>query len=165
MKKLILSLSGAFLALFLYSTSYAQNELSFVSQSFDGKDFRLPVNELNSKAVRHFNHDFKFAENETWFKIKDGFTAKFMMDNIQYRVGYDKKGNWLNTMKIYHEAEMPQTIRHQVKSIYYDYAITQIQELELKNQIVYIVHIDNNDGFKKLYISDDEMNVMEEYSK
>jgi hypothetical protein len=166
MKKLILlSLLSASIVVLYNSYTYAQNEVSFVSQSIDGKAFRLPVNELKSKAVRHFNHEFSFADNETWFKIRDGFTVKFMANDIQYRVGYDKNGNWLNTVKLYHEAEMPQSIRRQIKSDYYDYAITLIEELAIKNQLVYIVHIDNEKGFKKLYLADGEMKIMEEYSK
>ena len=166
MKKLILlSLLSAFLVLVYNSNTYAQNDVSFVSQSIDGKAVLLPVNELNSKAVRHFSHEFSFANNEKWFKIRDGFTVKFVANDIQYRVGYNKKGNWENTIKIYSESEMPQSIRHLVKRAYYDYAITLIEELAITNQVTYIVHIDNGIGFKKLWIADGEMTIMEEYSK
>ena len=166
MKKLILlSVLSAFVLLLFNTITYARNDLSFVSQSIDGKTFRLPVNELNSKAVRHFNNEFSFADNEKWFKIRDGFTVKFMANDIQYRVGYNKKGNWVNTLKIYYEPEMPQSIRHLVKRAYYDYAITLIEELAIKNQVTYIIHIDNGIGFKKLLLVDGEMTIMEEYSK
>lgn len=165
MKKLILSsLVATFVSLFTLH-SYGQTELSFVSHNADGKVFHFPVNELNSKAVRHFNQEFRFVDNETWFKIRDGFTVKFMLNEVQYRVGYDRKGNWLNTVKIYHEPGMPRDIRQLVKSNYYDYAITLIEELTIRNLTTYVVHIDSGKEFKKLYLADGEMEIMEEYTK
>jgi len=166
MKKLILMLVfSATIVLLSTTMGYTQNDISFVYHNSDSKDVSLPVNDLNTKAVRHFNQEFGFAQNEAWFKIRDGYTVKFKTDEIQYRIGYNKKGNWLNTVKIYHEPELNQTIRHIVKSNYYDYTIALVEEITVKNSTSYVVHIDNEKGFKKLYVSDGEINVMEEFSK
>jgi hypothetical protein len=166
MKKLILMLVfGVLVVLLTSSMGYTQNDYSFVSHNNDSKVTSLPVNELSTKALRHFNQEFSFAQNESWFKIRDGYTVKFEVNDIQYRIGYNNKGNWLSTVKIYHEPELNQAIRHIVKSSYYDYTIGLVEELTLKNNTTYVIHIDNDKEFKKLYLSEGEMTVMEEFSK
>ena len=166
MKKLILILvSAVIVVLCNTSNAYAQNELYFMPENSDSKAPPVPVNELSTKAFRHFNKEFGFVQNESWFKLKDGYTAKFQLDAIQYRIGYNKKGNWVNTVKVYHEPELNQTIRHIVKSTYYDYAISLVEELTVKNTTFYVVHIEDNKVFKKLYVNDGEMMILEEFSK
>jgi len=166
MKKLILILvSGAIVLLFNTSTLHAQNELYFMPENSDSKAVPIPANELSTKAARHFSKEYSFVQNESWFKIKDGYTAKFQLDDIQYRIGYNKKGNWLNTVRVYREPDLNQAIRHIVKSTYYDYAISLVEELTVKDVTSYVVHIENGKGFKKLYIADGEMMTMDEFSK
>ncbi|HEY1872430.1 MAG TPA: hypothetical protein VGG71_15305, partial [Chitinophagaceae bacterium] len=52
---------------------------------------------INMKAVRHFVINFPDVSNEKWYSTPDLLVAMFTLYNIDYRVDYDKKGNWIET--------------------------------------------------------------------
>ena len=82
--------------------------------------------DINIKAVRDFTQSFKQAENVRWYKVTDGLMAYFTENGIKMRSGYDRKGNWLYSMRFYAETSLRKDIRAEVKSIFYDYSITWI---------------------------------------
>ena len=86
--------------------------------------------DVNSKAIRNFARFYKSISDEKWYEIPDALMATFTIKDIDYRDDYDKKGNWLHTMRTYDENKLPADIRHLVKSSYYDYNIMFVQEIE-----------------------------------
>ncbi|MGH2565116.1 MAG: hypothetical protein ACRDE5_11420, partial [Ginsengibacter sp.] len=59
-------------------------------------------------------------------------------------------------------------IRGIVKSKYYDYKITQVQEIETtatNGTPTYMVHIEGDNDFKIIRVSGGDMDVYEEYAK
>src|SRR6476659_1694321 len=57
--------------------------------------------EISAQAIKEFKRMFSFASNENWYKVSDGYVAKFVHEGIQYRAGFDVKGRWINTVKSY----------------------------------------------------------------
>ena len=110
----------------LVNTAIAQNAQNEQMPT----EIETPVDVINSKAVRDFSKVFKQASNEAWFVTDDGFVVKFKQDGVETRADYNKKGNWLHTIRTYDENKLPADIRHRVKSSYYDYDILQVQEIE-----------------------------------
>src|SRR5436190_21741437 len=55
--------------------------------------------EISAQAIKEFKKMFSFAVNENWYKVSDGYIAKFVYEGVQYRAGYDTKGRWINTIK------------------------------------------------------------------
>jgi len=105
-------------------------------------------NNISTRAIRNFVMNFPEVSNETWFCTPDLFVATFTLNDINYRVDYDRTGSWIETFRIYDETKLPLDVWQAVKSSYYDYAIYQVQEIEQPHQpIVYVVHLD---GKKKL---------------
>jgi len=105
-------------------------------------------NNISTRAIRNFVADFPEVSNENWFCTQDLFVATFTLNDISYRVDYDRTGSWIETFRIYDEAKLPLDVWQAVKSSYYDYTIYQVQEIEQPHQpIVYVVHLD---GKKKL---------------
>ena len=128
----------------------------------------VSVDAVNSKAVKDFRKSFAGASGEKWFVIPSGFTTKFTQNDIQYRVDYNKKGNWTGTMKSYDEKKLSRDIRRIVKSTYYDYSITWVNEITVTDYFplsVYFIHIEDETSFKNLQIVDGEMIVLEAYDK
>jgi hypothetical protein len=123
------------------------------------------ANEVNQKASREFKKTFKDVNNEKWYSIKNGFLAEFSLNTTKNRVVYDKKGNWKYTVSYYDEKNLPAEIRAIVKPVYYDYTISRVEEIHANDQIIYIVHVQNDSSLKTLRICEDQMDLIEDFPK
>jgi hypothetical protein len=126
------------------------------------------VDAISSKALKDFNKSFGGVSTAKWYIVNSGYTTNFTQNDIQYRVDYDKKGNWTGTMKSYDEKKLPRDVRATVKSVYYDYSIKWVKEITVPNYpnvIVYMIHIDDEKSFKNLQVIDGEILVLEAYDK
>ena len=123
------------------------------------------VTELNQKATRDFKKTFSDVNNEKWYSIKNGFLAEFSLNTTKNRVVYDKKGNWKYTVSYYDEKNLPVEIKAIVKPVYYDYAISRVEEVHANDQIVYFVHVQNDSRLKTLRVCEGEMDLIEDLPK
>ncbi len=115
--------------------------------------------------MKAFNKDFKNDQDVKWFVEPAIISATFTRDDIKTNVLYDKKGNWLRTVKTYQENKMDPANRDIVKSRYYDDKITQVQEIKEGEMKFYLVYLENESSFKILSIVDGEMNIYQQYKK
>jgi len=146
----------------LVNNAYAQNAQSAQMAT----EIEIPADVINSKAVRDFSTQFKQAANEAWFVTDGGFVVKFKQDGVETRADYNKKGNWLHTIRTYDENKLPADVRHLVKSSYYDYDIVQVQEIEKpSNVFTYIVHLEGKTKLINLRISDEHMEEWQKFDK
>jgi len=126
----------------------------------------LQRSDIRAKAVRNFVRSYKNVSNEKWYNVQNGFVAMFILDDINYRVDYDKKGNWLYTMRTYDENKLPPDVRHLVKSSYYDYNITVVQEIEIPMEtFTYVVHLEGKTKLINLRVSNGEMDEWQKFEK
>ena len=117
----------------------------------------VDVREVSLSAVRHFTRKFKNAENITWVAGENGPSVYFTVDNVKMRSTYDKTGKNEYTLKYYTEAAMPASLRHLVKSSYYDYAIDQVTEVERNNTVYYLVKMQNDTEIVSVKVIDGEV--------
>ena len=118
---------------------------------------------VNQKAVKDLAKSFKNLFDEKWLKVAGGFVVKFALTDVLCQVAYDKRGNRVYSVRTYSEAKLPVDIRHIVKSTYYDYNITLVQEIEQPaNHITYIIHLEGKTELINLKVIDGEM---EEWQK
>ncbi len=122
-------------------------------------------NEVNIKAQRDFVKAFEKAENIRWYKLDDGFIALFSLQGTKMRANYNNKGNWVYNMATYTEEKLPREVRHLVKSTYYDYAITLVNEIKTGSKTIYIVHMADKTSWVNLRVCDGEMEVVEQLDK
>jgi hypothetical protein len=123
---------------------------------------------LNTKAARDFHKRFAATDDEKWFDYRNGYAAVFASDDVRFRVEYDSKGNWNGTEKDYKEKKLDRDVRRIVKQMYFDYAITYVKEFMVPGMFgvpVYVITIDDEDSFKTLSVCEDEIRVIEEFSK
>jgi len=176
MKMLNLNL---FAALFAATGAFAQNDsparvlnyatavrLPGKASRVDDSNFLKPeyINNINVSAVRDFVKRFHDQDNARWFKLKDAsLIVKFERPDIGFRVAYSSKGSWIYTLQSYHEKQMPRDVRATVKSTYYDYSITQVEEIDHVDGVatVYIVHVKDDESWKTLRVCNGEMDVLE----
>jgi hypothetical protein len=118
-----------------------------------------------AKSARNFLRMYGDLQNEKWYSLPGGSLAKFEGEGIGYRVVFDKKGNWVYTLKQYTEKELPVRVRAMVKSVYYYYPIAWVKEFNQSQSVVYLIHIENDREWKTIRVADGEMEVAEEFSK
>lgn len=121
-----------------------------------------------TKAMRDFNKRFAAIEDEKWYNYRRGYAAEFESDKVRFRVEYDKKGHWSGTEKDYTESKLDPNIRAIVKQVYYDYTISSVKEFILPDIFeipVYFICIEDKNSFKNLCVYEDEIRVLEEFSK
>jgi uncharacterized protein YkuJ len=121
---------------------------------------------INTRVARNFEKNFMPVTNVTWYEMSDGYRATFELNKIQTWVNYDRKDNWLHTIRIYGEKELTAEVRHQVKSAYYDHVIKFVHEIEQPGNIItYIVHLEGEKTLIDLKLCNDEMKVLKEFVK
>lgn len=124
-----------------------------------------PTGAISSKAMRDFKRSYPDVNDEQWYSFKDGFAVKFKDEGIDHMVTYNRIGDWQYTITNYDEKKLPESIRAMVKSTYYDYAITLVQEITTHNQLVYLVHMQDELTWKTVKVTDGEMTVIEDFNK
>lgn len=124
------------------------------------------LNDINPRAVRDFVDRHMDASDVEWYKLNQGYIVKFLMNGIKCQSTYRGSGNWIYTIRYYHENQMPRDVRATVKRVYYDFAITQVEEIKHVNSpLVYIVHMKDSTSWCNVRVCDGEMDVLEAFSK
>lgn len=171
-KNLFISLPGILLSLALSMTAAGQVASSnmqpsdnFIS-SAKPKSGSIESSKVSQKAVKDLAKTFKNVSDESWYPAQNGFVAMFNQDGIDHVVSYDKKGNWLFTVRSYGESKLPEDIRRIAKSTYYDYDINLVQEVEKPiTPRAYIIQLVSNTELINLRICDGEMVVLHKFNK
>jgi len=168
---LIAFAAGSILALASTNGANAQNSsaIKIDKSVFPGESNALvSTSSISTKALKDFKKSYKNASDEKWAKSANGITAQFTSNGIANIVYYDKKGNWEASLKNYSEDKFDRSVRAIVKSKYYDYKITQVQEVETAATLgtpTYMVHIEGDNDFKIIRVSEGAMDVYEEFAK
>ncbi|MBN8672546.1 MAG: hypothetical protein J0L56_00350 [Chitinophagales bacterium] len=124
------------------------------------------INDIHVKAVRDFLKACKKAESSHWYIDADGFFVYYLNEGNRARRFYDKKGNFIYSILFYPGHFLSADIKDKVKSTYYlDYTITRVEEVFLKGETIYFVHIEDPSCFKILRISGSEMETISEMFK
>jgi len=124
------------------------------------------LNSINTRALRDFFSKYECASDVAWYTVSNGYIVRFRIDSAFSRSAYNTKGNWVYTIKQYAEKQMPKAVRALVKSTYYDYSITLVEEIEQPNDHVrYLVHLQDNISWKNVLVSDGQMEVVEDKKK
>jgi hypothetical protein len=61
----------------------------------------LRLNEVNSRAARHFLNHFSYATGVKWIRDEHNYVACFESDQSRTRVNYDNDGNFAFCVKYY----------------------------------------------------------------
>ena len=121
---------------------------------------------IHIRAVRNFKQVYQHIQNETWFPIPNGYKARFEEQGVRHDIVYDKRGNWLYTIRQYAEDQLNTDIRAQIKTIYFDYTITLVEEIERPlKPLVYVVHMEDKYTIKNIRYVDKEMETVLEVKK
>lgn len=127
----------------------------------------LPINKVHVKAMRDFLKRDNNAVNADWNVVESGYVVKYTgKNNSKCKTVYNCRGEFVYTIRQYYENVMPREVRGIVKSEYYDYTITLVDEIEERMKpLVYIVHLEDSTTLKNIQVCEREMEVLEKYNK
>lgn len=170
MKKLLIATGMSFVVLsgcaYSQQTGHALTVANVTSLKSPVKPQSQFLNDINVKAMRDFVSRFGDVSNAVWHKNTDTYVAVFKRDSVQHRIVYTNRGDLSFIMKYYEENRMPRNVRAQVKSVYYDYKIFVIQEIQVADKPpIYIVNLQDDKEWMKVKLVQGEMEVMEEFKK
>lgn len=148
-----------------FNITDTKNLENVIAISDNGASAKSGSSALNERALREFNKAFKDVVNVKWSKISDGYLATFTRNMQLNRAYYDTKGRQTFTITYCEESQLPKEIRHQVRSVYYDYTIRMAEQVEGSGKTVFIVHLEGEDSWKKVRVADGEMEIMEDFKK
>jgi hypothetical protein len=121
---------------------------------------------VNTKAMKDFQGRFNEAANTRWYADGNGLETTFTKDGYTDRVFYDKKGHWRYSLIFYNENKLPRDIRTEVRSNYFDMAITLVEEVETPDGKAYFVHLEDDATIKIIKLSPDgDMETYQELIK
>jgi hypothetical protein len=162
-----LGVTNAAKAQFALAKTRFPKGLEFYVKSI-AKDESVPIyrNNISTRAVRNFMTNYESVSNERWFNAEDRFLVTFKLDDVYYRVDYDKRGDWIQTIRSYDQSKLPPGIRDMVNSSYRGYHLFLVQEVEIPlHPVNYFIHLDGEGRLINLRIFNSEIQELENFKK
>ncbi|CAN5660723.1 hypothetical protein BH10BAC2_BH10BAC2_01750 [soil metagenome] len=105
------------------------------------------------------------AANKTT-AAKEGYTVNSVIDGRTSTTAFDKNGNWVYTVQQYSPASLDKRIMDKATDGYHNYGITSMQKIEQPGtDAVYIVRLENAKSLKTVRISNDDVELVQDYIK
>ena len=145
-----------------------QKNITGMKKMAFAKDRVSDLEGINPRMVKQFTKVYKNVTGESWLKVRNGFSVKFISDDISNLVYYSAGGKWAGSLKGYRENKLPFKIRDIVKRVYYDYSITYVHEIETAESggiPTYIIHLEDSNKLKQVRVSDGQMDVWQELNR
>lgn len=120
---------------------------------------------INTKAIRNFKKTFRNVADEKWYVLSNGYVVQYTADSIKNIVVYDKKGNNAFSIAYYGEKQLDPEVRSIVKTTYYDYLITKVEEIHAEGKTIYLVHMQDENTWKNVRVCDGEMELLDNFNK
>lgn len=147
-------------------TANAQYQYTASTNTYASKKIANTHRGSDTLAFTKFHSRFANVRNDVWEAMPGGYVVRFTTkDDIQNWVYLTKKGAVIGQMRYYKEAQLPTDVRNQVRSSYYDFAITSAKEITHKGATAYLVTVEDATSWKVIHVVDRDMEVYEEHAK
>lgn len=149
-------------SLFIASSSFSQTAnvetlpFSLRNTSYD---------QSYSNVLSGFQKLFSNAENVAWYNVKKDFGAKFTMNDLRYRVLFNKKGKLVYKITYGQEKHLPVAIRKAVKREYVEFRITAASLVEEANRSIWVIHLEDEWEYVIVRVEHNEINENAKYTK
>ena len=147
------------------NTTVSKDNLKETKANLKTAKTNLKAVKANFKAAENFKKNFADGDDVKWNVEEETISAAFTRDDIQTRVIYNKRGNWVHTITYCGESKMPKSIRSLIRTNYPDYNINGMNEIKEGNLTFYIVYLEDDTSFKQVSVYNDELKVYKELQK
>ena len=120
---------------------------------------------INAKAIKSFNRNFRTSATVRWFDQGDLIQANFVDNAKQHRVFYRPNGKWFRTLITYQPQLLNSHIASLVKENYSNYEIKCVTEVEEGMMHCYFINIETAKDFKQVIVYQDEVFVHQQFKK
>jgi hypothetical protein len=117
------------------------------------------------KVWNNFQTYFSNAENPTWYKINKDYLIKFMTDAGQNRALLSERGKLIYHISYGYEKNLPEEIRKQVKSAYYDYNVIRAIKVTEANRVIWVVNLEDAGNLILVRLENGEMEEVQSVKK
>lgn len=132
----------------------------------DGNSFTSNVylNQLPSKAFRHFRKNWPMVTGERWMKTGGGFSAYYgVPDSVYHHVLYDGAGHFEKALVYYAQGEAPAPLKASMKIACPDYTVLYASEMDEGEKKIYEVMLADAFSVKVVDVADDDITTVYEY--
>jgi len=129
-----------------------------------GFSFTSPI--VNEKVLEAFKKTFHNPQEIQWYENDEGYEVRFMSDEINSKVWYDREGNILKTHRYYNEFKLPPFISGKLKKKYPEKTIFGVTEITNEAGVSYYIKIEDEKNWLtiKAY-AQGYLEVIEKYRK
>jgi len=152
------------------SATAAQSMSPLVTYHFPAPDDSLttnvPLNEISTRAFRHFVKDFGHIPSATWRKGERGYSVKFYSaDSVLHIVDYDLRGGRCDDHLYYNDANAPADIRAWMARVYSGDSILFVNELNDGSKSIYNVGLTAKGELRIVEIRNEEIRTIQLFVK
>lgn len=138
---------------------------TFVYQT-DGNSFTSNVylNDLPSKAFRHFRKSYPDVTHEQWMKTGRGYSAYYgTQDSIFCHVLYDRSGHFEKALTYYAPGMIPKPLKESMRNACPEYTVLYTSEMDEGLKKTYEVLLADDASVKVIDVSDEDIRTVYEY--
>ena len=156
MKKQFLSIVLGLLMTAIATSSYALNTNPVSNPKVTARE----------KAVKNFTSQFETVSDPSVILEKQGMILQSSVDDHAVTSAYDRKGNWVYTIKFYPTENLAGNIVKIVNDHYTNYFITKMEKVDQPGKAtVFVVHMQNQDSFKTLRVVSKDVELIQDFKK
>jgi hypothetical protein len=130
----------------------------------DSISSNVPLNEINTKAFRHFEEDYGHVSQQDWRKYKDGYSVTFMtQDSALYHVFYSMHGAAGNVHVYYTAAATPAEVMDRLNVEYKGCPVLYGAESIDRQRTVFEVGLLVKNKLRIVQVREGDIKVIHEY--
>lgn len=146
-------------------TTVSKDKLKETKANLKAAKANFKALKANFKATENFKKGFKDGPDVKWTVEADAICAQFNRDDVQTRVIYNKRGNWVHTINYCLESKMPKDIKSLIRSNYPDYNIVGMNEIKEGNMTFYVIYLEDETSYKQISMYDGQLGVYQQFEK
>jgi len=158
--KLLVSFATLFLCVNSIAQTADENSFNPITQHAGIQSNEAKISEVTLKS---FNRQYKNASNIVWSTLNEGNCVKFSLDEIEYRVFYNKKGRWMSTIKNLPNERLPWHVANRIKQEYPGFNVFFAQHVHTSMGQAYVIKIEKGESWKQVKLVGSEVEVMGDY--
>jgi hypothetical protein len=122
-------------------------------------------NKAYTTVQAEFDKLFSKAENVTWYNLKKDYGANFTIDDIGYRVLFNRKGKLIYKITYGKEKQLPVLIRKMVKSNYVEHLITAASLVEENDRKIWVINLEDESRYVIVGIENNQISENMKFKK
>lgn len=140
------------------------------SQSSNVKNLQFPVKNISqgkmySKVLTQFETLFPNAENVNFYDLRKDIGATFKINDLRYRVLFNKKGRMVYKVTHGKEKHLPTDIRKLVKREYVEFIINDASLVEEAGRKIWVINLEDDSEYVIARFENDELNENMKFQK